>query len=439
MHPVLYYLILINVIAFIVFGTDKYRAIHRRWRIPERTLFLLAAFGGSVGCIFGMIVFRHKIRKKAFVFGIPAILLAQLLAVFLILHSLIPEKLAARAAVREEFETLKNLDADDVDSYISYGDIFPNSRTGDIVSQEISEVFPLFFQHFDYKIQSVSILSEGKRASAKVSLDVLDAQALAKDFEKTYMEKQISSKANPSSVEYSAEDSYLLLASLLKSGSYGTKEIDAEVTLICTDGEWEVERTDELDEQLTGYFAQSASSPDLFTPSEVVEIHFDTLKTFGPEQLRRYFHIEDWLSMSDQSYINDISQALAEQIHTYFEYEITDCKYVSDAEASVSMKITSLDFNKILKNYADEILAYNQTSQALQDGNSGRLKRANELLLECISSNADAASVEVKVTLTNSGTGWKMVHYEDATQAILGNISAASEQIKNTMRSAEQQ
>ncbi len=439
MRPVLYYLILINVIAFIVFGADKRRAIRRRWRIPERTLFLLAVLGGSAGCIVGMAFFRHKIRKKAFVFGIPAILLAELLAGFLIWHSLLPEKLSVRAAVREEFDTLKHLDADDVDSYISYEDIFPGSRTGDIVSREISEVFPLFFQHFDYKIRSVSVLPGGERATAKVTVDTLDAKSLAKDFEKTYMEKQISSRANPSSVEYSAEDSYLLLGSLLKSGSYGTKKTDAEISLICTDGKWEVERTDELDELLTGYFTQAASSPDLFTPSEVVEIHFDTLKTFGPEQLKRYFHIEDWLSMSDKSYVSAITQALAEQIHAYFEYEITGCEYVSDAEAAVSMKITSLDFNKILKKYADETLAYTQTSQALQDGSSGRLQRANELLLDCISSNTDAASVPVTVTLTNSGTGWKMVHYEDATQAILGNIGTASEQIKITMRSAEQQ
>lgn len=438
MHPVFYYFIFINLAAFCIFGVDKYRAIRRRWRIPERTLFLLAILGGSAGCLLGMFIFRHKIRKKSFQFGIPAILILELLAGIFFFNSSLHEKMEVKRAVRTEFEQLKHLDADSMDSYISYQDIFPDSQTGDIVSQEISEIFPLFFEHFDYKIHKVRILADGTRASADVTVTALDAEQLAKDFEKTYMEKQISSKANPSSVEYSAEDSYLLLCSLLKSEDYGTKEVDAEVPLFFADGEWQVERTDELDEQLTGYFSQAASSPELFSPSEVVEIHFDTLKTFGTEQLKRYFHLEDWLSMSDESYIDSIAQALAEQIHANFDYEITGCEFVSEMEAAVSMEITSLDFNKILKKYADETLAYTQTSQALQDGNAGRLEKANLILLDCISSNTDSSTVPVTVTLANSGTGWKMVLYEDATQAILGNIGAASAQIQSTMQSAGQ-
>lgn len=54
-------------------GTGK-----RPWRrVPERTLFLIAALGGSVGVLLGMYALRHKTRHKSFVFGIPAILIAQ--------------------------------------------------------------------------------------------------------------------------------------------------------------------------------------------------------------------------------------------------------------------------------------------------------------------------------------------------------------------------
>ncbi len=80
------YLLLVNLAAFITFGADKRRARRDAWRVPERTLFLLALVGGSLGAICGMRVFHHKTRHWYFRYGLPAILLAQLaLAAWLIL------------------------------------------------------------------------------------------------------------------------------------------------------------------------------------------------------------------------------------------------------------------------------------------------------------------------------------------------------------------
>ena len=56
---VIAYLVLINIITFIVFGVDKYKARNHKWRVPEATLFLLAIIGGSIGAILGMYTFRH--------------------------------------------------------------------------------------------------------------------------------------------------------------------------------------------------------------------------------------------------------------------------------------------------------------------------------------------------------------------------------------------
>ncbi len=72
------YLAAINLAAFLVMGWDKRAAIGRRRRVPERTLLLLAALGGSVGAWLAMRVFRHKTLHNRFRFGVPAILLAQL-------------------------------------------------------------------------------------------------------------------------------------------------------------------------------------------------------------------------------------------------------------------------------------------------------------------------------------------------------------------------
>ena len=79
------YLAVINLATFIVYGADKRRARKGKWRVPEKTLFLLPLLGGSVGALLGMRVFHHKARHWYFVWGIPAILLAQLaLAVWLL-------------------------------------------------------------------------------------------------------------------------------------------------------------------------------------------------------------------------------------------------------------------------------------------------------------------------------------------------------------------
>ena len=82
-----YYLLAINVVTFIVYGIDKYKAKKAKWRIPEATLLLLAVLGGSIGAWMGMKVWHHKTMHKKFKYGIPAILLIQIaLMAYLHIH-----------------------------------------------------------------------------------------------------------------------------------------------------------------------------------------------------------------------------------------------------------------------------------------------------------------------------------------------------------------
>lgn len=82
LHNILtYYFLAINLITFIVYGIDKYKAKKAKWRIPESTLLLMAAIGGSIGAWLGMKVWHHKTLHKKFKYGIPAILLLQIIAI----------------------------------------------------------------------------------------------------------------------------------------------------------------------------------------------------------------------------------------------------------------------------------------------------------------------------------------------------------------------
>lgn len=75
---VIYYLLGINISAFLIYGLDKFKAQRQLWRIPEITLLLVALLGGSLGAWLGMKVWRHKTKHLLFSIGLPLILALQL-------------------------------------------------------------------------------------------------------------------------------------------------------------------------------------------------------------------------------------------------------------------------------------------------------------------------------------------------------------------------
>ena len=109
-EALLYYLIVINVVTFLVYGIDKaaskrgqsqtrlsyaerkqarpkvkWKAKQGSWRISEATLLILAAIGGSIGALLGMKIWHHKTMHKKFKYGLPLILLVQIALIYLIL------------------------------------------------------------------------------------------------------------------------------------------------------------------------------------------------------------------------------------------------------------------------------------------------------------------------------------------------------------------
>lgn len=76
-HITVISILAINLLTFLLYGIDKWKAKRSRWRIPESVLLGLAAIGGSVGAWLGMRVWHHKTQHKKFRYGVPAILVAQ--------------------------------------------------------------------------------------------------------------------------------------------------------------------------------------------------------------------------------------------------------------------------------------------------------------------------------------------------------------------------
>ncbi len=80
------YVVVMNLIGFALMGIDKYKAKKHAFRIPEATLFTIALIGGSIGSIAGMYFFRHKTRHWYFVYGMPAILVLQIILILYFLN-----------------------------------------------------------------------------------------------------------------------------------------------------------------------------------------------------------------------------------------------------------------------------------------------------------------------------------------------------------------
>ena len=74
---ILIYIVIINLIGFLSMWLDKKKAIKHQYRISEKTLFLVAILGGSIGSILGMRKFRHKTKHWYFRCGMPLILIIQ--------------------------------------------------------------------------------------------------------------------------------------------------------------------------------------------------------------------------------------------------------------------------------------------------------------------------------------------------------------------------
>lgn len=78
MEKAMLYVVIMNILGVAVMGIDKYKAQHKLWRIPEKTLFLVSILGGSIGTWAGMYLFHHKTKHWYFVVGMPAILVIQI-------------------------------------------------------------------------------------------------------------------------------------------------------------------------------------------------------------------------------------------------------------------------------------------------------------------------------------------------------------------------
>lgn len=75
----LLYTLIINLVSMLLYGVDKWKSVHNKWRIPEKTLLLTAFLGGATGALLGMYLFHHKTKKAKFAVTVPILFFLELI------------------------------------------------------------------------------------------------------------------------------------------------------------------------------------------------------------------------------------------------------------------------------------------------------------------------------------------------------------------------
>ena len=341
-------------------------------------------------------------------------------------------KTSAEKAIKKDLDLLKNLDSETTMKYISYQELFPDSDDNTELSDDIKEVFSLFFQNFDYRILNVSTDQNQETASAQLRLTTLDAQALARDFVSQSLQDEIlkaaSGDEDTEENENSLEQRYLRLHKLLKNNSYKTVDRNASIQLInhgsSSNPNWEITHSYSLENDLVGGLITYLSDPDLVPPDETLGVYLKTLQEMDVQQMSNYLGLDSILNTSDPAK-NTIASALMEQFHSCFNYKITDTS-VSGYLAEVQADLTTFDSDSILSQYEEELNTYLASADAVIDGSQKRYNKSHELLLDSIKNNTTTPTVNATFHLTNDGVSWKL---QDAGtelgNAIFGTLTAS--------------
>ena len=341
-------------------------------------------------------------------------------------------KTSAEKAIKKDLDLLKNLDSETTMKYISYQELFPDSDDNTELSDDIKEVFSLFFQNFDYRILNVSTDQNQETASAQLRLTTLDAQALARDFVSQSLQDEIlkaaSGDEDTKENENSLEQRYLRLHKLLKNNSYKTVDRNASIQLInhgsSSNPNWEITHSYSLENDLVGGLITYLSDPDLVPPDETLGVYLKTLQEMDVQQMSNYLGLDSILNTSDPAK-NAIASALMEQFYSCFNYKITDTS-VSGYLAEVQADLTTFDSDSILPQYEEELNTYLASADAVIDGSQKRYNKSHELLLDSIKNNTTTTTANATFHLTNDGVSWKL---QDAGtelgNAIFGTLTAS--------------
>lgn len=418
------YIVLMNVCGFALMGIDKWKAVRGRWRISERTLFLVSILGGSIGSLIGMYLFRHKTRHLKFSIGIPVILVLQLLLlVFLFLFR--QERLESpSAAVGYELNLIQELDEDTIQSFVSYENMMSTPSASSEIGPETTEAVQLFFQNFKYHLHSEHI--SGDTATVTAEIINIDTRALAKDLCLALTAHNITLTPDTQSPQ-TMNDYFTLLRDTLKENTYELTATTAYFHLRKRDQMWVIQADETLQDELVSGFITWMHDPSLVTPEEVLSIYLDKFSSLTGDEWREYLKVDDIFATGSETYAASIDACYMDKIAECFSCSIDSCETTEDICTAV-ITVTSIDMPHVLEVYKEKLVDYAHTSESITSDDAALADASAQYLLEALQDQARAAQFTVPVTLTNDGQTWQLNITDELTNAFLGDIAGALEQ-----------
>lgn len=326
-----------------------------------------------------------------------------------------PEKL-----VKSELELIKKLDEKTITNFVSYEDIVQTKSRGTDIGEETTEAVKLFFQNFDYEI--LSTVSNEDTATVTVSIQNLDASALAHDLCLTLLKKSVVPEADDSS---GMKSYFTILRDILKNNTYEMKTTEAHFELVRLSGGWSIQNTVALEDELVGGLITHLNDPYLLTPKEVAEATFQAFQDFSPEEWAAYLDMHDVFAIGS-SLSDDVDQSLASQIARHFSYSITQLKINEDGNtANAHADITSLDMTSVFNSYKEKLLRYAETTESVRASDSEIADKSALFLKEALDANDDTILCSVPLSFTNNGSSWEMTFGEEFVEILLGGSAKA--------------
>ena len=415
------YVIVSNLIGFLLMGIDKLKAKRRRYRIPERTLFLSAIFGGSIGVLIGMHLFRHKTLHRSFVLGIPLILILQLILIGSVLSINRKNMESPSQAVRYELNLIQKLDEDTIQAFVSYENLTSSQIVPGKTGPETAEAVQLFFRNFKYKILDETITDD--TAEVNVNITNLDTAALARDLRIKILQQSVSIYPESAALT-TTSDYYRLLLDTLKQNSYSRITTTACFHLVRNETGWTILADDQLEDQLAGGFITNINDPYLIPARTVLEVYLDAFDALDGAQWKDFLGIDDAFATYNTEYSSKIDEEYTNQIAECFSWEILQC-HDNGSSVLADVRITSLDLGHVLDTYRKSLLDYADTVQSVKDDRTTASNEMSRLLLEALQQNNKTASTDITLTMTNDGSTWNVTFDSEFTNALMGNAEDA--------------
>ena len=426
------YLLLINLAALAAYGADKQFAIHKKMRISERTLLLLALAGGALGALLGMYLFHHKTAKLKFAVGVPLFLITWLLLLLLLFSHQMREKTRPSGVVRLQLDQIQALDEETIRNFISY-----ESLTGDTTAADSDHALSAilaFFKQFRYDVLSETIT--GEKAEVEVKITNIDTHALARDLCLEMTRQRIDTlndQSQPEQIDY-----FALLSTMLSTHEYKTADTQAVFRLQKQNREWRILTDEALQDELVSGFITNINDPMLLMPEEVLTLYMEKVKSMTADEWLQYLDIQNIFSTYSPDYMDALDHLYMEKITQYFDYRIESCS-IEGEKAQAEMTITSLNMPEIVKEYRIALLEYASTTESITSDSTTLANTTASLLISAIEENASPAEYPAGITLVNDGRSWQPQVDQDLTNAFLGDMEDALKVLREEEEAAEEE